>query len=363
MGKRVMMFIVAMVLAAGCAKQGADIVVIKDPEIKRAEVTKVVEADEDMNLMAFMDFHKDRFIVALVEPSREKGVIQLRDKDLRLIREIEVSRGKGPGEFLFPANLQLSDEYIYMLDGAKNSVELFDLEGNYTDSWIIKSSVGIFKSVTSLVVNGTDFYIAPLIPYIAAKFNASGDVSASVKSHLENNDDGRMWQAHASRLAMDKEGNIYLSYNETDYRICKYDKDFNLIWDKQIEDKSNDLKDGMEMVPIADAKQPVGVFTHSTFAWKDDKLFVFRGVGGELCLEMREGEKRIGRGPIKNLKHPYIDVFSDKDCSFLYRIEVPFVKTDSWSEVSVMDDGLIFLVTMGASESEYENSIVKTEIR
>ena len=342
---------------AGCGNTDKKIF-IKKPEKKELRAVSSVATEEGYQLMAFLETDGDHFIDVKVESGHERGVVEIRDENLALVSAFRTRRGMGPGEFMAPSYFFIDGEKVHMLDGHKNTVEIFDYEGNNVDTVLLGNTISIFKWITSCIYDGSSYYIAPLIPDIAVKFGKDGNGLSSVKSHLKDNADGLMWQEHACRLARDTDGNIYVSYNERGYEIDKYDSDLNPVWTASIADRTM-KKPGMSMTVIGDAKQPVGTFTHSSFFWKDGKLFVLRGVGGEIKAVMKDGRKTRESGKIEGIKNPFMDVFDAGDCSFLYRIEIPFLSTDSWAEVVPVGDSFVFSILSDDDESDYNNSVCK----
>ena len=62
-------------------------------------------------------------------------------------KTLRVNRGKGPGELLFPLNIGVGDDRIYISDSGTWSTTAYDLEGDYIDSFPMTEETGyIFLS-------------------------------------------------------------------------------------------------------------------------------------------------------------------------------------------------------------------------
>ena len=354
MGKTFITGIVLAVALAACSS-GSDTVVIKKAEsveLKQVESLPM----EGSYLLAMADTDGTYFIDALTPtgPNPDAGVIEIRDSRMDVVSTLTIRRGKGPGEVLFPAFVKLLGDEIYILDGTKRSIEIFDYQGNYKDTILLNGSFSIFKWITPLVKFKETVAMAPVLPDLLVKFDTNGTIIGSVPSWLKENTDGRMWQEHASRITGDPDGNLYLSFNEDKFEIRKYDSGLNLVWSKKIIDETTPAP-GMTMVVIGDSKQPVGTFVHSSFFYDDGKLYMLRGIGGEIKDRMNGRQRERYTQPISGLDSAFIDVFSAENGAFIRRIRAPFVRTDRWAEVVKIGDAFFFNISQGRREDGEED--------
>jgi|MTBAKSStandDraft_2_1061841.scaffolds.fasta_scaffold03669_3 hypothetical protein len=366
MGKTLITAMILAVSLAACSS-GRDTVVIKKAEIVELKQVDSVSM-EGKYMLAMADTDGTYFIDALTPtgPNPDAGVIEIRDSNMDVVSTLTIHRGKGPGEVLFPAFVKLLGEEIYILDGSKRSIEIFDYQGAYKDTILLNGSFSIFKWITPLVKHGETVAVAPVLPDLLVKFNTNGEIVGSVDSWLEDNTDGRMWQEHACRITGDSEGNIYLSFNEDKFEIRKYDSELNLVWSKKIIDETTPAP-GMTMVVIGDSKQPVGTFVHSSFFYDGGKLYMLRGIGGEIKDRMNGRQRERFSEPINGLESAFIDVFSAENGAFIRRIRAPFVRTDRWAEVVKIGDAFFFNISQGQKEdgekdTRPDNIIIKAAV-
>ncbi|MBN2727459.1 hypothetical protein JXR74_08880 [Candidatus Mcinerneyibacteriota bacterium] len=355
MGKTIIAVLSCAVILAACSS-GSDTVVIKKAETVQLKEVESVSM-EGKYMLAMADTDGTYFIDALTPtgPNPDTGVIEIRDSSMDVVSTLTLHRGKGPGEVLFPAFVKLLGDEIYILDGSKRSIEIFDYRGNYKDTILLNGSFSIFKWITPLVKSEEGIAVAPVLPDLLVRFNNEGEVIGSVPSWLKDNTDGRMWQEHACRITGDPDGNIYLSFNEDKFEIRKYDPALNLIWSKKIIDETTP-EPGMTMVVIGDAKQPVGTFVHSSFFYDDGKLYMLRGIGGEIKDRMNGRQRERYSQPISGLESAFIDVFSADNGDFIRRIKAPFVRTDRWAEMVKIGDAFFINISQGQKEEESKDT-------
>ncbi|HPE29251.1 MAG TPA: hypothetical protein PLJ93_02750 [Candidatus Mcinerneyibacteriales bacterium] len=354
MGKTIITVIILAVVLAACSSGGDSIVIKKAESVQLKQVDSV--SMDGQYLMAMADTDGTYFIDALTPtgPNPDAGVIEIRNSQMDVVSTLTIRRGKGPGEVLFPAFVKLLGDEIYILDGTKRSIEIFDYQGNYKDTILLNGSFSIFKWITPLVKSDKGIAVAPVLPDLLVRFDNEGEVIGSVPSWLKDNTDGRMWQEHASRITGDPDGNLYLSFNEDKFEIRKYDSSLNLVWAKKIVDETTPAP-GMTMVVIGDSKQPVGTFVHSSFFYDEGKLYMLRGIGGEIKDRMNGRQRERYSQPINGLDSAFIDVFNAENGDFIRRIKAPFVRTDRWAEVVKIGDAFFFNISQGRGEDEEED--------
>ena len=365
MGKTITIIFILFAVLAACSAP-TDTIVINEAESRRLFQEKSLSF-EGKSLFALSDTDGQHLAYVYTDQvnNPESGVVEVRDSELELVSSFTLNRGKGPGEVLFPACLLLRGDKVFILDGSKKTIEMMNKQGEYRDTLLLQGNFSIFKWITPVVRYRDSWALAPVLPELLVKVDEKGEIIRSVPSWLKDNNDGRMWQEHACRITGDPQGNLYLSFNEDKFEMRKYDQDLNLIWARKYKDKIKPLP-GMTMTVLGDAKQPVGTFVHSSFFYDSGKLYMLRGVGGQVRFRMSGREKERYTTPIEGVSNAFIDVFDAHDGSFLNRFEAPFVRTDCWSEVMKIGESFYFVILSGGlseGESRPDNIVIKAVLR
>ncbi|MBN2415209.1 6-bladed beta-propeller [bacterium] len=107
-------------------------------------------ADSGMELISLQDFAVSGDHSIYCADSGDK-TIKVFASDGRFIRRFG-GEGQGPGEFLFPASLTVSHEYLYVADAARRSISQFTLTGDFIRSVDIGSPVTQIEAFPSHAV-------------------------------------------------------------------------------------------------------------------------------------------------------------------------------------------------------------------
>jgi hypothetical protein len=136
-------------------------------------------------------------------------------------------KGQGPGEFLAPRYLGISNELLYVTDQFKPGIQVFDKNLNYS------RSVSISMPVSDLKVLYDDEIAVTTISTAKAGrifiFNSKG----KVKRELQYSDKKSHLLTDMVNFDLDSQGNFYLVYNYQD-KIEKFDPEGRKIWSKKL---------------------------------------------------------------------------------------------------------------------------------
>ena len=256
--------------------------------------------------------------------------LYLLNSDGEMENELPLTAGKGPGEFSFPiGGVYFNNGDLYILDLHQKKLEIYDNELKHKDTVNINETIRLYRNPTGFFVNNDAIMITPTIPYVAVKINMEGNLSGSIKSELNESKREeliKMFGHHASVSAVDKDNNLYLVFTDRskEYKIEKYNSDLNLLWTNNIIDEYLDILSVKRIKTSTGSVQPSRASVANSVAVDDNNIYVLRGVGG---YRIWDGDTPH-RDVIPGLKNGFIDAF-DKECGkYLYRIQVPFLRTD-----------------------------------
>lgn len=163
-------------------------------------------------------------------------------------------KGQGPGEFLAPRYLGISNEFLYVTDQFKSEIQVFDKNLNYSRSLPISMSVSDLKvlsddniavSTISMAKTGRIFI-----------FNSKG----KIKRELLYSDKKSPLMMDNVNFDFDSQGNLYIVYNYQD-KIEKFDPEGRKRWTRKL----------LNIKKIK--REKVGQFTLPTkFVYKDIAL-------------------------------------------------------------------------------------------
>jgi len=136
-------------------------------------------------------------------------------------------KGQGPGEFLAPRYLGISNEFLYVTDQFKLEIQVFDKNLNYSHS------VSISMPVSDLKILYDDEIAVTTISMDKAGrvfiFNSKG----KIKHELQYSDKKSPLMMDNVNFDLDSQGNLYLVYNYQD-KIEKFDPEGRKIWSKKL---------------------------------------------------------------------------------------------------------------------------------
>jgi len=163
-------------------------------------------------------------------------------------------KGQGPGEFLAPRYLSISNELLYVTDQFKSEIQVFDNNLNYSRSVPISMPVADLK-----VLSDDEIAVATISTAKAGRifiFNSKG----KIKRELQYADKKSPLLMDNVNFDFDSQGNLYLVYNYQD-KIEKFDPEGRKIWTKKL----------LKIKKIK--REKVGQFTLPTkFVYKDVAL-------------------------------------------------------------------------------------------
>jgi outer membrane protein assembly factor BamB len=136
-------------------------------------------------------------------------------------------KGQGPGEFLAPRYLDISNELLYVTDQFRLEIQVFDENLNYSHSVPISIPVSDLK-----VISGDEIAVATI------SMSKTGtififDSKGSIKRELLYSDKTSHLMMDMVNFDFDSQGNIYLVYNYKD-KIEKIDPEGRKIWSKKL---------------------------------------------------------------------------------------------------------------------------------
>jgi len=163
-------------------------------------------------------------------------------------------KGQGPGEFLAPRYLGISNEFLYVTDQFKSEIQVFDKNLNYSRSLPISMPVSDLKVLSDDKIAVTTISMAKTGRIFI--FNSKG----KVKRELLYSDKKSPLMMDNVNFDFDSQGNFYVVYNYQD-KIEKFDPEGRKIWTKKL----------LNIKKIK--REKVGQFTLPTkFVYKDVAL-------------------------------------------------------------------------------------------
>ena len=146
--------------------------------------------------------------------------IAVHEKDGTLVETIEIPRGKGPGETMFPLGIRIRDDIIYLPDISLGRVTLFEIDGTFIDTWPmgqeaaaiytldVKGDKILFNSFTGIMLGIADFrenVLLHSIPLETKGFPGDGDPFVGGPVLFDPNSDA-----------------VYFGHADSPYRIVRY---------------------------------------------------------------------------------------------------------------------------------------------
>ncbi len=142
------------------------------------------------------------------------------------LKKVRIERGKGPGEVLFPLNIEVDDDNIVICDSGMRRTTLFDMDGQYDDSFEMDTDTGmIFLSSIKDKKMAFNSFNETLIGVMDIQ---NGKVIHSIpheKTGFPGNDDPYLGCA----VTFDTDsGDIYTGWADSPYRIEIYSPELEL---------------------------------------------------------------------------------------------------------------------------------------
>jgi len=137
------------------------------------------------------------------------------------------NKGQGPGEFLAPRYLGISDQFLYVTDQFKPEIQVFDKNLNY------KRSIFVFMPVSDLKILSDDKIAITTISMTKAGRIIIVNAKGKVKRELVYSDKKLPLLMDMVSFDFDSEGNLYIAYNYQD-KIEKFDSEGKKLWSKKL---------------------------------------------------------------------------------------------------------------------------------
>lgn len=168
-----------------------------------------VDADDQIYVTDAMDYSLKKF-----------------DDQGQLIRKAG-RKGQGPGEFLAPRLLALSEDYLFVTDQNIPGIQVFDHDLRFIHRLPLRIPVGDIKVLSD-----------DRIAAVALMLNQSGcvhvyDVEGHILKKIQYSTHKEPTMMDWVEIAFDSRSNLYVVYNFQD-RIEKYDTAGNLVWSRPI---------------------------------------------------------------------------------------------------------------------------------
>lgn len=163
------------------------------------------------------------------------------------------SEGKGPAEFVTPAQILLSDDLINIVDFSQNKILEFDEEGNFKDSFIYKSQ-GPMDNIALAKRKRYYAQAGGIENYLLSFTDASADTSFMfgeakgtevevVDFEQSRNDiqNGRVPAFLKNMVSLTSSNKHLYAFLDSYSELRKYDFNGNLVWSKAISLPDNEL--------------------------------------------------------------------------------------------------------------------------
>ena len=328
---KVLFFAVVLIMAAACSKG----VVKNGTEPSRgetvAEVAYVLGVDDFAAIFNAADacgfFSQGIFYM---QNRAEQVMIHLIGFDGEKIRTLEFSKGKGPGELMLPASVRVQDDLIYVYDQVAYRVNVYDLEGEYVDETLIKSSMGyphVFDaSPGGFIFNGG------MQTRLAVVDRETGELAVNKQyDKVEIPDDGILFKGGVL-TSNEMNSDIYLGYFNAPFTIEVYsiegEKKLTIMKksDRNYEKVAWNNSQGMSY--------PEGDMVVHAMKYYDGRLYVSSPSGYEITED-----------GVETREYPFfIDVFDAESGKYLEKVRIKGIdKSPGMSVVGVNDDYILLL--------------------
>ncbi len=153
-------------------------------------------------------------------------------------------KGQGPGEFLAPRSLEVTDDYIYVMDQYLNGIHKFERDGlEFVKIIPFRNPITDFK-----VISDDRIAVIPASMHSVGEMQFIDSEGELISSFIYW-DSGRIMLLDAVSFDMDQEGNIYMAYNFQD-RIDKFNSEGKKIWSTSLVGKKRVEKEKVDSVTV-----------------------------------------------------------------------------------------------------------------
>jgi len=242
----------------------------------------------------------------------EKAYLNFYNLNGKKAKQLEFTRGRGPGQ-IFAINVTfIQNEKINIFDFARRSLLIFDLKGNYIDEYKIN-----LDDYGTIARNKEHIYFSGMLRNKLAKLDITeGDILKTIKyEDAEGIKSFRDIVGKKMKLApiyIDRQDKkVYRGTYNLPYKIEKYDYDLNIIdkFEREIKGNFKDFK----LISGSGNNGSILISSMET----DDK-YLYASFGGGQITERKDN--KISLSGISN--EYFISVFDKKNGDFLYEINV-----------------------------------------
>ncbi|HMA68318.1 MAG TPA: hypothetical protein VKN74_00465 [Candidatus Mcinerneyibacterium sp.] len=333
--KKNLTVVILLLIVVGCSSGK-----MKKIEKKSFEIIKEKKLEKNINLYHKVEYFNNKIII--YQNFGSGNNIYEYDMNLNLIKSRKYTKGKGPGEFQWFNNMTGVNNKLYCTDGMKNTIEIFNSDFKYEDTIIPKGNFRFYSGMTDLVKIDNYFYISPTFPHVMIKVN---EKNSKIEKFIKSNSDEMSKMGMYNIVKIDSDGEyIYMIPigREKQYTISKYDRDLDLVWEKQFDDGLvNELS--LKIVELGNRFEANGAPPTMGLIVDDGKIYNLRGVGGYKEWTREEGKVKFENLKIKSIDNGFVDVFDSDTGKMLYRIEGDFLNTQRDYQMLKVDDRFYFL--------------------
>jgi tripartite motif-containing protein 71 len=160
----------------------------------------------------------------LVYVADYNGFVQIFDGQGKFLRKWGGGNGTGDGQFVSPRCMGLDRQgnvYVADEDQRASRVEKFDAQGNFLMKWDRTKNSTELVTYCLVIDNQDNVYIVNPSHYRIEKYNSDGRLLTMWGS--QGIGDGQFGEPEG--IAVDAQGNVYVTDNRDNYRVEKFDKD------------------------------------------------------------------------------------------------------------------------------------------
>jgi len=223
-------------------------------EAPRVKLKTFVEIDSLRDLDSNKYFKRINGITAsnnkLYVSDSDVGRVIVFDSNLKLLK-IFGKNGQGPGEFIFPCCINVTNDKIFVGDAARQDIQAFDLTGNYLSKITAKISANFQYSANTY----NQFILSDAANNNLIKIeDINGNIIKQFGALISGESKNRNSAIH---IVSDEEGNIYTCFYELPV-MRKYSKEGVFIWEKDLRTLEN-INRNYESILESRKEQPYAI--------------------------------------------------------------------------------------------------------
>jgi len=311
--KKFIALILISLLFFSCSKKNSE-----DNPQKGIKQSKVKYSFEPTGLVSVYSEENSGFYKNQIYYLQYKGDtfgLKFTDYKGNIKKEIEFTRGNGPGQLKFIRSIKINNNRIYIYDSGVNTINIYDMNGNFIEEYQINDTIG---SPWFIDVDDKYAYYTGLRKYRLGKIDfKTGSLNNSVKYaeiDMEFNEND-MIKAGVIKVN-DNNNMLYdIRYNSSEIKI--YNKDLKLI--DQIKFNFKKAYEPYHVIKLPDGDSWfMGDMKFTSISF--DKNYIYLPFGGGYGLNRKE---LLWKGKT----HPFrIFVFDINTGKYLYKIENKKIK-------------------------------------